>query len=81
MYMYLFYKHIKNKKLHIFIVSFAIFIVLNIAENIIHYSIGRDHTNSKLIQLSFPGKSDFIKIIVIMVFFAVLQGWFTYMLE
>jgi hypothetical protein len=75
--MYLFYKHIKNKKIHIFIVSFFIFIGLNIAENLIHYSIGRNSG----IQLSLPGMSDFIKIIIIMIIFALLQGWFTYSLE
>ena len=76
--MYLFYKHIKNKKFHIFIVSFVIFIILNIAENIIHYSIGR---NNNILELSLPNKSDFIQIIIIMIIFAVLQGWFTYILE
>ncbi len=80
MYMYLFYKHIKNKKIHIFIVSFVIFIILNIAENLIHYSIGRQN-NNKFIELSLPSKSDFIKIIIIMIIFAFLQGWFTYILE
>jgi hypothetical protein len=78
--MYLFYKHIKNKKIHIFIVSFVIFIILNIAENLIHYSIGRQN-NNKFIELSLPSKSDFIKIIIIMIIFAFLQGWFTYILE
>jgi hypothetical protein len=78
--MYLFYKHIKNKKVHIFVVSFVIFIILNIAENLIHYSIGR-HSNNNFIELSLPNKSDFIKIIIIMIIFAVLQGWFTYILE
>ena len=78
MYIYLFYKHIKNKKFHIFIVSFVIFIILNIAENIIHYSIGR---NNNILELSLPNNSDFIKIIIIMIIFAVLQGWFTYILE
>lgn len=78
--MYLFYKHIKNKKIHIFVVSFVIFIILNIAENLIHYSIGRQNNNN-FIELSLPNKSDFIKIIIIMIIFAVLQGWFTYILE
>ena len=81
MYMYLFYKHIKNKKIHIFVVSFVIFIFLNIAENLIHYSIGRGHNANNSIQLSLPTTSDFIKIIIIMIIFAVLQGWFTYILE
>jgi hypothetical protein len=78
--MYLFYKHVKSKKFHIFIVSFGIFLFLNIAENLIHYSIGNNSDNN-LIQLSMPNKSDFIKIIIIMFIFALLQGGFTYILE
>ena len=78
--MYLFYKRIKDKKIHIFIISFLIFICLNITENIIHYNIGR-HKDSDFTELSFPSKSDLIKIIIIMFTFAILQGWFTYLFE
>jgi hypothetical protein len=77
--MYLFYKHIKNKKIHIFIISFLVFIFLNVAENFIHYNIGR-HTGEVTV-LSLPTKSDWLKIIIVMVVFAFLQGWFTYLLE
>jgi hypothetical protein len=78
--MYLFYKHIKNKKLHIFIISFLIFIFLNITENFIHYNIGR-HNEDDIVKLILPSKRDWIKIIIVMVVFAFLQGWFTYLLE
>lgn len=78
--MYLFYKHIKNKKQHIFIISFLIFIFLNVAENFIHYNIGR-HPENERISLSLPSERDWIKIIIVMVVFAFLQGWFTYLLE
>jgi len=78
--MYLFYKRVKDKKIHIFIISFLIFICLNITENIIHYNIGR-HKDSDFTQLSFPNKRDLIKIIIIMFIFAILQGWFTYLFE
>jgi hypothetical protein len=78
--MYLFYKHIKNKKLHIFIISFLIFIFLNITENFIHYNIGR-HNENDIVKLILPSKRDWIKIIIVMVVFAFLQGWFTYLLE
>ena len=80
--MYLFYKHVKSKKIHIFIISFVIFIFLNIVENIIHYSVGRNNNNdNNFIELSLPNKSDFIKIIIIMIIFAILQGWLTYIFE
>jgi hypothetical protein len=78
--MYLFYKHIKDKKIHIFIISFSIFIVLNIIENYVHYNIGR-HTDSKDIVLSMPSKSDWTKIIIVMFVFAFLQGGFTYLFD
>ena len=65
--MYLFYKHIKDKKIHIFLISFSIFVVLNIIENYVHYNIGR-HT-------------DWIKIIIVMAVFAFLQGGFTSLLD
>ncbi len=78
--MYLFYKRIKDKKIHIFIISFLIFICLNITENIIHYNIGR-HNDSDFTALSFPSKRDLILIIIIMFIFAILQGWFTYLFE
>ena len=78
--MYLFYKHIKDKKIHIFLISFSIFVVLNIIENYVHYNIGR-HTNSKNIELSMPTKADWIKIIAVMAVFAFLQGGFTSLLD
>lgn len=78
--MYLFYKHIKNKKIHIFIISFLVYIFVNIFENYIHYNIGRNH-DTEGIKLSSPSKIDWIKIIAIMVIFACIQGIMTYMLE
>ena len=78
--MYLFYKRVKDKKIHIFLISFLIFICLNITENIIHYNIGR-HKDSDFTEISFPSKRDLIKIIIIMFIFAILQGWFTYLYE
>ena len=78
--MYLFYKHVKDKKIHIFLISFSIFVVLNIIENYVHYNIGR-HTDSKNIILSMPTKADWIKIIIVMAVFAFLQGGFTSLLD
>ena len=78
--MYLFYKHVKDKKIHIFLISFLIFICLNVTENIIHYNIGR-HSDSDFTKLSFPSKRDLIKITIIMIIFGILQGWFTYLFD
>lgn len=78
--MYLFYKHIKNKTIHIFVISFLVYIFVNIFENYIHYNIGRNH-NEEYIKLSSPSKMDWIKIVVIMIIFASIQGIMTYVLE
>jgi hypothetical protein len=78
--MYLFYKHIKNKKIHIFLISFLIFIGLNLIENVIHFNIGH-HPEAVLIKLSSPTPNEWVKIIVVMFVFAFLQGMFTYWLD
>jgi hypothetical protein len=61
---------------HVFIVSFCVFIVLNLIENLLHYNIGR-HSDSELV-LNSPTKKDWIRIIIVMIIFAILQGVFTY---
>jgi hypothetical protein len=78
--MYLFYKHIKNKSIHIVFISFAVYIFVNTFENYIHYNIGRNHDNTS-IKLYSPNKVDWFKIIGIMFIFALIQGVMTYMLE
>lgn len=71
---------VKNKSFHLFFISFLIYLFLNLIENYIHYNIGR-HSNEKNINLSPPTKSDWIKIIIVMIIFAFLQGFFTYLLN
>ena len=78
--MYLFYKHIKNKKIHIFIISFLVYIFVNIFENYIHYNIGRQH-DTEGVKLYSPNKIDWFKIVAIMIIFACIQGIMTYTLE
>ena len=63
-------------KTHIIIISFVVFIILNIIENILHYNIGRNY-NEKKLKLLLPSKNDFYDIICIMFIFALLQGLFT----
>lgn len=79
--MYLFIKRFyKTKKFHIFVVSFLVFVVLNVIENYVHYNIGR-HRETESIQLSAPSKKDWIRILLVMTVFAFLQGGFTYLLD
>ena len=79
--MYLFFKRFyKTKKFHIFIVSFLVFVVLNVIENYVHYNIGRNR-KTESIQFSAPSKKDWIRILLVMTVFAFLQGGFTYLLD
>jgi hypothetical protein len=61
---------------HIFIISFCVFIFINLIENLIHYNIGR-HSDSNII-LDSPTKKDWIRIILVMIIFGILQVFFTY---
>ncbi len=66
---------------NIFMASFVAFIILNIIENYIHYNIGRNREKEEFISLSMPTKKDWMKIIIIMIVFAILQGAFTMFLS
>ena len=65
-----------NKSIHIVIISFIIFIILNIIENYIHYNIGRNR-DVEGIKLSAPSFKDWVKIIITMLIFGFLQGSLT----
>jgi hypothetical protein len=69
----------KSSNYKIFISAVVVFIILNIIENYIHYNIGRHHDS----QLEFknPSFSDWMKIIITMIIFAILQGFFTLVLD
>ena len=69
----------KSSNYKIFISAVLVFIILNIIENYIHYNIGRHHDS----QLEFknPSFSDWMKIIITMIIFAILQGFFTLVLD
>jgi hypothetical protein len=59
--------------------SILVFLILNLIENYIHFSIGRGDTGEKhyTIQLSTPTRIDWLRIFVIMTIFAFLQAFFT----
>jgi len=57
-------------------VSFFVYIFVNVFENVIHYSIGR--FSNKDTKLEMPTNRDWVKIIVITLLFAALQGVLTY---
>ena len=66
---------ISGASFHIIAISFFVYVFVNIFENMIHYNIGR--FSNKETKFELPSKKDFIKIVVIMCMFALLQGVLT----
>lgn len=89
----IFKKYFKPGTIHIFVFSFLVFIVLNVVENVIHYNIGKFHDyrggagggngagngggDVAGYHFTNPSNTDWVRIIVIMLVFAILQGVFT----
>ena len=69
--------HIHN---NLTLISIIVFLFLNMIENIIHFSIGRniDTKDTPSINIEMPDTNDIIKIIFIMSVFSVLQALLTY---
>lgn len=70
-----------SRTFHLFIISFLIYIVLNMVENYIHYNIGKHHESDYNIKFSNPSSLDWTKIIVVMIVFALLQGILTILVD
>ena len=66
---------ISGASLHIIAVSFFVYIFVNLFENMIHYNIGR--FSNKETKFELPNKKDFIKIVIVMCIFALIQGLLT----
>ncbi len=66
---------ISGASFHIIAISFLVYIFVNILENMIHYNIGR--FSNKETKIEVPSIKDFIKIVVVMCVFALLQGLLT----
>ena len=66
---------ISGTSFHIIAISFLVYIFVNLFENMIHYNIGR--FSNKETKFELPSKKDFIKIVVVMCIFALLQGLLT----
>jgi len=73
--MYLF--HIGKANIHLIFISFLVYIFVNLFENLIHYNIGK-FSNKDDIKFDIPTSKDWIRIIVVMIIFALLQGLLTY---
>ena len=66
---------ISGASFHIIVISFFVYIFVNLFENVIHYNIGK--FSNKETKFELPSKTDFIKIVVVMFIFALLQGLLT----
>lgn len=66
---------ISGPNIHMIVVSFCVYIFVNLFENVIHYNIGKFSGRETKIEL--PSKKDWLKIIVVMFVFALLQGALT----
>lgn len=64
---------------NLFLISFLVYLIVNVAENLIHYNIGKYSDHS--IKMDLPTSQDWVKIIVVMITFAVLQGVLTCWIE
>jgi len=67
--------YILSGSLHIIVISFFVYLFVNLFENMIHYNIGR--FSDKETKLELPTKKDLVKIVVVMCIFALLQGLLT----
>ena len=67
--------YISGASFHIIAITFLVYIFVNLFENMIHYNIGR--FSNKETKLELPNKKDFIKIVVVMCIFALIQGLLT----
>ena len=65
-----------GKNVHLIIVSFIVYIFVNMAENMIHYNIGRRNKDEKA-EFVLPSGQEFLIIFIIMIVFAGIQGFLT----
>lgn len=71
--------YISAKNVHLMVVSFVVYLFVNLFENLIHYNIGRLSKNGeKHTKIKFPSKDDLLRIVIVMLIFAGLQGLLTY---
>jgi len=66
---------ISGPSAHLIAVSFCVYIIVNVFENLIHYNIGK--FSNKETHFDMPTQKDWIKIVIVMCVFALLQGVLT----
>lgn len=69
------YLLLKDYSTRIVIVSFFVYLFVNLFENLIHYNIGK--FSNKETHFEIPSEKDWLKIIMVMITFALIQGLMT----
>lgn len=72
------YLLLKNSSTRIIVVSFFVYLFVNLFENLIHYNIGK--FSNEETHFDVPSKKDWLKIIAVMMTFALIQGLLTCLL-
>ena len=70
------YDLVSTKSAHLIIISFFVYIFVNLFENLVHYNIGKFSNRETHFEL--PTKKDWLKIVIVMIVFALLQGFLTF---
>jgi hypothetical protein len=71
-----------NRPAHVIIISMIVYIVLNIIENIIYYNGGKFGLSQNIsVYFTIPKMKDLCILLLIMIFFAFLQGLMTFLLS
>jgi hypothetical protein len=65
-----------GSSIHLIVISFLAYMIVNLFENLIHYNIGR--FSDQETKLELPTRKDWVKIVSVMCVFALLQGMLTY---
>lgn len=66
---------LSGASVHIIVISFVVYLFVNLFENLIHYNIGR--FSNQETKFEMPSQEDFIKIAIVMCVFALIQGVLT----
>jgi hypothetical protein len=69
----------KAVNVRLLIISFCVYIFVNLFENLIHYNIGK-HSNAEL-KFELPTEGDWFKIVMVMFTFALIQGTLTCLID
>jgi hypothetical protein len=69
------YLLLKDSSTRIIVVSFFVYLFVNLFENLIHYNIGK--FSNEDIHFVVPSNKDWLKIVAVMITFALIQGLMT----